>query len=123
MRHRVFGRKLNRDVNQRKALLRSLLSSFIAHGKISTTKAKAMFFQPVVEKLIAGLIKKNDLSAIKRAQSQLQNPILVRKLGDKAKEFSGRDGGYTSIKNIDIRRGDKARMVQIAWTTNEKNGN
>ena len=116
MRHRVFGRKLNRDVNQRKALLRSLLSSFIAHGKISTTKAKAMFFQPVVEKLIAGLIKKNDLSSIKRAQSKLQNPVLVKKLSDKAKELGGRVGGYTSIKDIDIRRGDKTRMVQIAWS-------
>lgn len=121
MRHRVFGRKLNLDVNQRKALLRSLLASFITHGKISTTKAKAKFFQPVVEKLIAGLIKKNDLSAIKRVQSKLQNPVLVKKLSDKAKEFSTRVGGYTSIKDINIRRGDKTRMVQIGWTTNEKN--
>ncbi len=116
MRHRVFGRKLNRNVNQRKALLRSLLTAFITHGKISTTKTKAKFFQPVVEKLIAGLIKKNDLSSIKRAQSKLQSPILVKKLSDKAKEFSGRIGGYTSIKDIDIRRGDKTRMVQIAWS-------
>lgn len=123
MRHRVFGRKLNRDVNQRKALLRSLLTSFITYGKIITTKAKAKFFQPVVEKLISGLIKKNGLSAIKRVQSKLQNPVLVKKLSDKAKEFGGRVGGYTSVKNIDIRRGDKTRMVQIAWTANEKNGN
>src|SRR3990167_3723233 len=116
MRHRVFGRKLNRNVNQRKALLRSLLTAFITHGKISTTKAKAKFFQPVVEKLIAGLIKKNDLSSIKRAQSKLQNPVLVKKLSDKSKEFGGRVGGYTSIKDINIRRGDKTRMVQIAWS-------
>ena len=121
MRHRVFGRKLNRNVNQRKALLRSLLSSFIDHGKIITTKAKAKFFQPVAEKLVFGLIKKNDLAGLKRVQAQLQNPALIKKLGDKAKDFSGRVGGYTKIKNIDIRRGDKTKMVQIEWTSNEKN--
>jgi len=121
MRHRVFGRKLNRDVNQRKALLRSLLTAFITHGKIITTKAKAKFFQPVIEKLIAGLIKKNDLSAMKRVQSKLQNPILTKKLSDKAKEFSTRIGGYTSMKDVNIRRGDKTRMVEIGWTINEKN--
>ena len=120
MRHRVFGRKLNRDVNQRKALLRSLLTAFVSHGKISTTKPKAKFFQPVIEKIISDLIKKNDLSTMKRVQSKLQNPILVKKLGDKAKEFSGRVGGYTSIRDIDIRRGDKTRMVQIEWTVNER---
>lgn len=121
MRHRVFGRKLNRNVNQRKALLRSLLSAFIEHGRIITTKAKAKFFQPVVERMISGMIKKNDLPGLKRVQLRLQNPVLVKKLGDKAKEFAGRVGGYTKIKDIDIRRGDTARMVQIEWTTNEKN--
>ncbi|MBI5356021.1 50S ribosomal protein L17 [Candidatus Collierbacteria bacterium] len=121
MRHRVFGRKLNRNFNQRKALLRSLLSSFIDHGKIVTTKAKAKFFQPVAERLVSGLIKKNDLASLKRVQLQLQNPKLTKKLSDKAKEFVGRVGGYTMIKDIDVRRGDKSRMVQIEWMSNEKN--
>ena len=121
MRHRVFGRKLNRNFNQRKALLKSLLSSFIDHGKIVTTKAKAKFFQPVAEKLVFGLIKKNDLATSKRVQAQLQNPELVKKLSEKAKEFAGRVGGYTTIRDVEIRRGDKSRMVQIEWTSNEKN--
>jgi ribosomal protein L17 len=86
-----------------------------------TTKAKAKFFQPIAENLISGLIKKNDLASLKRVQAQLQNPELAKKLGDKAKEFAGRVGGYTKIKDIDIRRGDKSRMVKVEWTTNEKN--
>lgn len=112
---------MNRNFNQRKALLRSLLGSFIEHGKIVTTKAKAKFFQPVVEKMISGMIKSNDLASSKRIQAKLQNPVLIKKLGEKAKEFAGRVGGYTKIKDVDIRRGDTARMVQIEWTANEKN--
>lgn len=112
---------MNRNFNQRKALSRSLLGSFIEHGKIVTTKAKAKFFQPIVEKMISSLIKSNDLASVKRIQVKLQNPVLVKKLSEKAKEFAGRVGGYTKIKDVDIRRGDTARMVQIEWTSNEKN--
>ena len=51
MKHHVFGKKLGRSRNQRQALIKSLVSAFITHGKIETTHAKAKMVQPIIEKL------------------------------------------------------------------------
>ena len=40
------GRKLHREIGQRKALLNTLASSLILHGKIKTTQAKAKELSP-----------------------------------------------------------------------------
>ena len=37
MRHRVIGKKLNRDKDHRQALMKNLASSLLLHGKIETT--------------------------------------------------------------------------------------
>ena len=52
MRKRIFGRRLKRDTNERKALFRSLIHGLILHGKISTTEAKAKAIRGDVDKLI-----------------------------------------------------------------------
>ena len=46
-------RKLSRTASQRKALLRSQVTSLLYHGKIITTEAKAKETQKIVEGLIA----------------------------------------------------------------------
>ena len=52
MRHLVFGKKLSRDTNSRKALLVNLANSLIEEGRVTTTLAKAKFARPFVEKLV-----------------------------------------------------------------------
>ncbi len=53
-------RKLGRTSSQRKAMLRSLTTALIAHGRIVTTEARAKEVRSQVEHLIALAIKEKD---------------------------------------------------------------
>lgn len=53
-------RKLGRTSNQRKALLRSQVTSLLYHGKIRTTEAKAKEIRRIAEGLIALAVKEKD---------------------------------------------------------------
>ena len=53
-------RKLGKNSNQRKALLRNQATALIANGKIVTTEARAKEVRKVVEPLIALAIKEKD---------------------------------------------------------------
>ncbi|HEY9574245.1 MAG TPA: L17 family ribosomal protein [Lachnospiraceae bacterium] len=53
-------RKLSRTASQRKALLRSQVTSLINNGKIVTTEAKAKEVRKIAEKLIALAVKEKD---------------------------------------------------------------
>ena len=53
-------RKLGRTSSQRKALLRSQVTSLLYHGKIRTTEAKAKEIQKIAEGLIALAVKEQD---------------------------------------------------------------
>ena len=44
MRHRTFGRRLNRSVGHRKSLRRNLMNELFIHERINTTEAKAVQF-------------------------------------------------------------------------------
>ena len=52
MKHRIKGRKLNRNSAHRKSLLRNLAISLIEHEEIKTTLPKAKELKPFVEKII-----------------------------------------------------------------------
>lgn len=53
-------RKLSRTASQRKALLRSQVTSLINNGKIVTTEAKAKEVRKIAEKLIALAVREKD---------------------------------------------------------------
>lgn len=53
-------RKLGRTSDQRKALLRSQVTSLLYHGKIKTTEAKAKEIRKIAEGLIAKAVKECD---------------------------------------------------------------
>ena len=53
-------RKLGRTSSQRKAMLRSLTTALIAHGRIVTTEARAKEIRSQVEHLIALAVKEKD---------------------------------------------------------------
>ncbi|PJF41470.1 MAG: 50S ribosomal protein L17 [Chloroflexi bacterium] len=120
MRHRVKGKKLNRNGAQRKALELALTSALIEHERIKTTEAKAKFVRGHVERLIT--IAKRALAhddpargvhARRIVASRLNNNRkLVQKLFDDiAPRFEERPGGYTRILKLGPRKGDNADMV------------
>ncbi|MDR3239819.1 MAG: 50S ribosomal protein L17 [Clostridiales bacterium] len=53
-------RKLGRTSSQRKAMLRSLATHLLYHGKIKTTETRAKEVRRVVEKLITVAVKEKD---------------------------------------------------------------
>jgi len=53
-------RKLSRTASQRKSLLRSQVTSFLYHGKIVTTEAKAKEVKKIAEGLIALAVREKD---------------------------------------------------------------
>jgi len=115
MAHRIFGRKLSRTTNQRKALLRSLANSVILYEKVKTTKAKAKAVKPFLEKLIT--VSKNDSIFARRtlvAKLGLENSAskLLEVIGPTFKE---RPGGYLRLTKLSPRSGDSANMVVIEF--------
>lgn len=106
-------KKLNRKKDQRRALLRGLVTSVLEHEFVETTKAKAEATGPLVEKMIT-LGKRGDLHARRQVASYLNDTEVVRKVFDVlAERYADRPGGYTRVIKKGPRRGDGAPMVII----------
>jgi len=125
MRHRVHGRKLNRNTAHRRALRRNLTRSlFIEFGQkehIVTTLEKAKFVKPFVEKLIT-LARTNSLHNYRRGIQILQDETVAKKLFDEiAPRYKDRPGGYTRIIRIQRRRlGDRGRQVLFGFVQDQE---
>ena len=105
--------KLGRDSSARKALFRSVLTSFFRHGRIETTEAKAKEVSGLADQLIT-LAKRGDLAARRTAIARLYDEDVVRKLFDEiADKYKDRQGGYTRILKLGPRRGDAAPMALL----------
>lgn len=120
MRHRVFGRKLNRDIKERKALFRSLINSFIIKGQIKTTYAKAKAVGSLIEKLVTKA-KDGSRSSIGQISSVLNIDETVKKLvNDIAPRFKDKIGGFIRMIRLGRRQGDNAQVVRMEWTIKEE---
>ena len=171
-------RKLGRTQSQRKALLRSQVTSLLYHGKIVTTEARAKEVKKMAEKLITIAIKekdnyetvkvtakvpkkdangkrvkevvdgkkvtvydtvekeiKKDMPSRLHARKQMDKVLykvtevpaeaagrkkntkvvdLTNKMFDEiAPKYAGRNGGYTRIVKIGLRKGDAAMQVLL----------
>lgn len=115
MKKKVFGRKLKRDRNERKALFKGLLSELVLHERIKTTEPKAKAVKGLADKLVTK-VKKNGQNAFNSLQEYL-HPDAIRKLiTDVAPRFANRAGGYTRVLRIGSRVADNAQMVIMEWT-------
>ncbi len=142
MRHRVSGRRLNRDTAHRTALRKNLIADLICYEKIVTTEAKARTIRPAAEKMITlakrGLVKgevnsANEVHARRLAAARLpksrtieddggyfEEIDVVQKLfSDIAPRFADRNGGYTRLVKIGKRPGDNAEMAVLMLVDEE----
>jgi len=104
-------RKLGRPTDQRKAMLRNLVTSLLENGKIETTITRAKETRSIAEKMIT-LGKKGDLHARRQALAYITKEDTVKKLFDEiAPKYAERNGGYTRIVRVGPRRGDASEMV------------
>ena len=72
MKKRVYGRKLSRERDTRRALFRTLIRALVKYDKIVTTKAKAKAIQGDIDKLV-NLAKKDSIQARRRLFASLGN--------------------------------------------------
>ncbi|AYD39281.1 50S ribosomal protein L17 [Clostridium fermenticellae] len=104
-------RKLGRPTDQRKAMLRNLVTSFLKHGKIQTTQTRAIETKNLAEKMIT-LAKRGDLHARRQVLSFITEEEVVKNLfNDVAAKYAERNGGYTRMYKMGPRRGDAAELV------------
>lgn len=106
-------RKLGLPTDQRKAMLRNLVTSLLKHGKIETTETRAKETRSIAEKMIT-LGKRGDLHARRQVLAYVLDETVVNNLfTDIAPKYAERNGGYTRIIKIGPRRGDAAEMALI----------
>ncbi|MGB1661665.1 MAG: 50S ribosomal protein L17 [Planctomycetota bacterium] len=120
MRHRVAGKKLNRNSSHRKALSRNLIRAMIIEwkgkGHIVTTRSKAKFIQPKVEKMIT-LAKEKTVHNMRRAMAEIGDRDVVQVLFDEiGPYYQQRPGGYTRIlRMVKPRLGDAAIRAYLGF--------
>jgi len=128
MRHRVAHRRLGRDTQHLRALLRNQADALLRHERIETTISKAKELRPFVERLItiakrgvrAEDPKGKSLAARRLVMRDLLSEEVVAKLFDQlAPRFVERPGGYTRILKLGHRRGDGAEVAQIELVGSE----
>src|SRR6266436_1393406 len=103
MRHLNSGSKLGKQPAHRRAVLRSLVTNLIEHGRITTTLTRAKAARPVAEKMIT-LGKRDTLQSRRQAAS-------YKLFSEIAPKFSDRAGGYTRIIHAGNRVGDNAKVA------------
>ena len=132
-------RKLSRTSDQRKALLRSQVTSLLYHGKIVTTEAKAKEIRKIAEGLVAMAVREKDnfetvTVTAKVARKDAEGKRVKEVVDGKKKtvydevqkeikkdapsrlhapKYADRNGGYTRIVKIGPRKGDAAMEVLI----------
>lgn len=119
-RHGYQGRKLHRERDQRRALIKSLADSLVKYESIETTLPKAKEVVPYVEKLITKA-KKGDLHNRRQVLSGLQTVASAHKLVDEiAPKLSGRVSGHLRIERTGLRRGDNAQLARVSFVDDLK---
>ena len=113
--------RLRRSSDQRKALLRDLVTDLILNGRIETTLAKAKELKRLADKMVT-LGKKNTLASRRQAaelirfETDEEGKYALQKLFDEiAPKFANRNGGYTRVLKLGPRRGDATEMALIEF--------
>ena len=106
-------RKLGRTSDQRRAMLRAMVTYLLENGQIKTTVTRAKEVAPMAEKMIT-LAKNPSLANYRKALSYLTKEDVAKKLFDEiGPKYATRNGGYTRVVKIGPRRGDAAEMAIV----------
>ena len=114
-RHGYKGRKLGRERDQRRALLKGLATSLVVEERIETTLPKAKELVRYIEKLITKA-KKGDLAHRRAVIAGLSTQAAAIKLVDQiAPQLGHRPSGHVRVYRTRLRRGDGAQMAMIEF--------
>ena len=106
-------RKLGKATAARMAMLRQQVTDFLDKGRMETTVTRAKEIAPMAEKMIT-LGKAKDLSSYRQALAFITREDVAKKVFDEiAPKYAERNGGYTRITRVGVRRGDAAETAVI----------
>ncbi|MBO5556442.1 MAG: 50S ribosomal protein L17 [Oscillospiraceae bacterium] len=106
-------RKLGKNTAQRMAMLRQQVTDLLDKGRMETTITRAKEIAPMAEKMIT-LGKAADLASYRQMLSFITREDVAKKVKDElAPKYADRNGGYTRITRIGVRRGDAAEVAVI----------
>jgi large subunit ribosomal protein L17 len=100
-------RKLGRATDQRKAMLKGLVTAFLQNGKIETTEARAKEVKNIAEKLIAMAIKESDNFTSKQVK------ITAAKLDPKGNKITKTATSKNNRKYSVVEREEKTDLVTV----------
>lgn len=112
MRHRIYGKHLGRNKDERDILFKGLVYSLLSHGTIQTSEAKAKAIKGLVDRII-------NLAKDKKSEYRLQSFVTDKNLRERlVKEIIPRLGtrtsGFTSLVKLGTRLGDQTMMVRMS---------
>lgn len=112
MRHRVYGRHLGRNKDERDRLFKGLVSQLFLHGTIQTSSSKAKAIKALVDKVI-------NLAKGKNTKVRLQSFLTDKNLQDRlvkeiVPKLGTRTSGYTSMIRMGPRQGDQTMIVKMS---------
>jgi large subunit ribosomal protein L17 len=121
MDHRSSGRKLERNRNQRRALVKSLVESLVTHGRIRTTEARAKEIKSRIDRILT--LAKRGVEAPDRKVASLRllkkrvSEVTLGYLSDTdfLKKFSSRTSGFTRVVKLPPRKSDGARVAVLEF--------
>lgn len=114
-RHGYKGRKFSRERDQRRALLKGLVSSLIEHGKVETTLPKAKELVPAAEVLITKA-KSGSLHDRRQIISSTATVAVAHKLVDEiAPKLTDRTSGHLRITRTKVRVGDNTQLAEVSF--------
>ncbi|OGH88603.1 MAG: 50S ribosomal protein L17 [Candidatus Magasanikbacteria bacterium RIFOXYC2_FULL_42_28] len=113
MRHQKKKITLGRKTAARRSLLANLVESLVLYEKITTTTGKAKALRPLAERLITKA-KQNNLAARRYLGTFLYTAKVIKKMMEViGPRYADRQGGYTRITKIGVRRGDGGEQSVI----------
>lgn len=125
----MSNRKLNRPSDQRKAMLRDLVSDLIINERIITTHARAKEVSKITDRMVtlgktddthnrrqAARYVRNEVASVEETEDAfIVKDVLQKLFEDIAPRFEDRNGGYTRVLKTEPRRGDGAEMSLIEF--------
>jgi large subunit ribosomal protein L17 len=115
MRHRIAGRQIGRNINERQSLYRSQLRSLFTNGFINTTAAKAKSILPLAEKIAAAAVRA-DLNSRRYIFTFFQDRNVVNNIVTAfTATFPGQTKNFTEMHNVKFRMGDNALIVRLSF--------
>ena len=113
--------RLARNSAARKALLRDLITDLILNGSIKTTVTKANELKRLADKMVTlgkkyTLASRRQAAILVRPETDANGVYALNKLFDEiAPRFAERNGGYTRVIKLGVRRGDAAELAVIQF--------